>query len=563
MGSTSKISLFVSLIVLSSCLSPDKRKEDYQAEVDSLIAAQVPEDGPGCAVAIVRDGTIYYTTEQGLANLEYEIPVARETPFHVASVSKQFTAFAILLLEQEGKLSLDDDIRKYLPNIPAFDQTITIRHLATHTSGMRDQWELLAMAGWRLDDVITKSQIIRMLEHQQDLNFEPGAEYLYCNSGFTLLAEIVAKVSGQSFPEFCKERIFIPLEMTNTHFHDDHQMVVKNRAYSYYLSEDSTYKKSVLSYANCGATSLFTTAEDLGKWLINLEAGNLGGEELLEKIHERGILNSGDTIGYSLGLSHGRYRGLLLIGHSGGDAGFRSYAGRFPDQRLGVVVLQNAAYANPSVLSREIAAVFLEQQMDPVEETEPTEKPDEEDFITVDPETLKKYEGFYELQPYDIYAKIFMQDDHLWLEQGWNGRKNVLRALSESRFNIEKEDAYAVFNENDEREVILTIEFAELTVTGKRVASVTELSEGLEAFEGRYYSEELGTFYDLTVQNDTLVALHRRHEPITLTRIRKDGFRGNAWWFQKLEFQREGGEITGFLLSGSRVRNLRFEKKQY
>jgi len=561
MSHISKIVPLIYIIALSSCLSTETAKEDYQAKVDSILAAQVPEDGPGCAVAIVRDGTIFYTTERGLTNLEYKIPVTRETPFHVASVSKQFTTFAILLLEQEGKLSLYDDIRKYLPNIPEFDQTITIRHLATHTSGIRDQWELLAMAGWRLDDVITQSQIIRTLEHQQDLNFEPGSEFLYCNSGFTLLAEIVATVSGQSFPEFCRKRIFEPLEMPNTHFHDDHQMIVKNRAYSYYLTSDSIYKKSVLSYANAGATSLFTTAEDLGKWLINLETGDLGGCELLEKMHQRGILNSGDTIDYALGLSHGTYRGLRLIGHSGGDAGFRSYAGRFPDQRLGIVVLQNAAYANPSVLSREIAAVFLEEQMEPIEETEPTEKPDKEDFITVDQETLKKYEGFYELQPYDIYAKIFMQDDHLWLEQGWNGRKNVLRTLSETRFNIEEEEAYAVFNENDEKEVILTIEFAELKVTGKRVASGTELSGGLEVFEGRYYSDELGTFYDLTVQNDTLVALHRRHEPITLTRIRKDGFRGNAWWFGKLEFQREDGKITGFLLSGSRVRNLKFAKK--
>jgi len=560
MGHTTKILLFAGLIALSSCVSPEKGKENYQVKVDSIIAVKVPEDGPGCAVAITRDGKILYTTERGLANLEYGIPVTRETPFHVASVSKQFTAFAILLLEQEGKLSLDDDIRKYLPNIPEFERTITIRHLATHTSGIRDQWELLAMAGWRLDDVITRSQIIRTLEHQQDLNFETGSEFLYCNSGFTLLAEIVAKVSDQSFPEFCKQRIFEPLEMTNTHFHDDHQMIVKNRAYSYSLINDSIYKKSVLSYANCGATSLFTTAEDLGKWLINLETGDLGEQELLAKMHQRGILNNGDTIDYALGLSHGTYRGLQLIGHSGGDAGFRSYAGRFPDQRLGVVVLQNAAYANPSVLSREIAAVFLEEQMDPVEEKEPTEKPGEKDFITVDPETLKQYEGIYELQ-YDLWAKFYIQDNRLWIEQGWDGNKNLLSAMSETRFYIEEVEAYAVFGENDEKEVILTIEFKEDKLTGRRISEGIEGFGDLKEYEGSYYSDELGTVYDLTVQNDTLVATHRRHEEITLMPTRKDTFRGNAWWFRKLEFQREGGEITGFLLSGSRVRNLRFSKK--
>ncbi len=559
MSYISKFLSFICLIAMSSCFSPETAKENYRAKVDSILSAEVPEDGPGCAVAIVKEGMIYFTTEQGLSNLEYEIPVRLETPFHVASVSKQFTTFAILLLEQEGKLSLDDDIRKYLPGIPEFGHTITIRHLATHTSGMRDQWELLAMAGWRLDDVITKSQIIRMLEHQQDLNFLPGAEYLYCNSGFTLLAEIVAKVSGQSFPEFCKERIFEPLAMTNTHFHDDHEMVVKNRAYSYYLSEDSIYKKSVLSYANCGATSLFTTAEDLGKWLINLDAGNLGGRELLEKMHQRGILNSGDTIDYSLGLGHGTYRGLKLIGHSGGDAGFRSYAGRFPDHRLGIVVLQNVAHANPSGLTRKIAEVFLEEQMDPVEEKQSTEKPDEEDFIDLDPGTLKQFEGFYELMPYDLYVKIFIQDDGLWIEQGWNGRKYQLRALSETRFYSEEEDAYAIFGENEEKETTLSIEFADLELNGKKTSM--EVLGNLKEYEGSYYSDELGTFYDLTVQNDTLIATHRRHEDIYLTQTGKDKFRGSAWWFGKVEFQRKGGDITGFLLTGNRVRNLRFKKK--
>jgi CubicO group peptidase (beta-lactamase class C family) len=560
MSHTTRIVLFISLVSLSSCISPEKGKEDYQAEVDSIIAGLVPGEGPGCAVAIVRDGKIFYTTVRGFANLEYGIPVTRETPFHVASVSKQFTTFAILLLEQDGKLSLDDDIRKHLPTIPEFDQTITIRHLATHTSGIRDQWELLATAGWRLDDVITQSQIIRTLEHQQDLNFKPGSEFLYCNSGFTLLAEIVATVSGQSFPEFCKERIFEPLEMTNTHFHDDHQMIVKNRAYSYSLSGDSIYKKSVLSYANAGATSLFTTAEDLGKWLINLETGNLGGQELLDKMHQRGILNNGDTIDYSLGLSHGTYRGLSLIGHSGGDAGFRSYAGRFPDQRLGIVVLQNVAHANPSALTREIATVFLKEQMDPEEEQESTGIPGEEDFITVDPETLKQYQGFYELQ-YDLWVKFFIPDDRLWIEQGWNGKKNLLSALSETRFYIEEEEAYAVFGENDEKEVTLTIEFTEDKLTGKRISEGVEGFGDLEEYEGSYYSDELGTVYDLTLQNDTLVATHRRHEDIKLIQTREDTFRGSAWWFRKLEFQREGEEITGFLLSGSRVRQLRFRKQ--
>ena len=236
-------------------------------QVDEVFAPWDNKDSPGAAVAVVQNGTIVYKKGYGMANLEYDIPNSPSTVFHIASVSKQFTAFSILLLEKAGKLSLDDDIRKYIPEVPDFGKTITLRHLATHTSGMRDQWNLLAMAGWRLDDVITKEQVLKLVSKQKALNFNPGEEFVYCNTGFTLLAEVVARVSGQSFAEFTQANIFSPLKMKSTLFYDDHEKIVKNRAYSYH--EANGYKKSVLSYANVGATSLFTTAEDLSLWALN------------------------------------------------------------------------------------------------------------------------------------------------------------------------------------------------------------------------------------------------------------------------------------------------------
>ncbi len=333
--------------------------------VDQLFAVWDRSGSPGVSIGIMQDGQITFAKGYGEAQLEYGIPITSETVFHVASVSKQFTAFGAILLADRGLLSLDDDIRTYLPEIHDFGPTITIRHLIHHTSGLRDQWDLLSMGGWRLDDVITRSQIMRILERQRELNFDPGEEQLYCNSGYTLLAEIVSRVTGKPFPQFMREEVFEPLGMNRTHFHDDHEMVVPNRAYSYGSAPDGGFRTIVLSYANVGATSLFTTVGDALQWMQNLDRGAVGGSRVRELMHERGVLNNGDTLSYAAGLSVGSYRGLRLIGHSGGDAGFRSYIGRFPDQGLAVAIFSNLGSFDPAAMARRVADVYLEGQFPP------------------------------------------------------------------------------------------------------------------------------------------------------------------------------------------------------
>lgn len=337
-------------------------------QVDQLFAVWDRAGSPGASIGIMQDGEIVFAKGYGEAQLEYGVPITSETVFHVASVSKQFTAFGAILLADRGLLSLDDDIRTYLPEIHDFGPTITIRHLIHHTSGLRDQWDLLSMAGWRLDDVITRNQIMRILERQRELNFDPGEEHLYCNSGYTLLAEIVSRVSGKPFPQFMREEVFEPLGMSHTHFHDDHEVVVPNRAYSYGTAPDGGFRTIVLSYANVGATSLFTTVGDALQWMENLDQGTVGGSRVLEQMHERGVLNNGDTLSYAAGLSIGTYRGLRLIGHSGGDAGFRSYIGRLPDQGLAIAIFSNLGSFDPAGMASRVADVYLEGQFPPVPE---------------------------------------------------------------------------------------------------------------------------------------------------------------------------------------------------
>jgi CubicO group peptidase (beta-lactamase class C family) len=223
-----------------------------------------------------------------MANLEYGIPVTPETIFHMASVSKQFTAYSIVLLAKQGKLQLDDDIHKYLSWFPDLKEKITIRNLLNHTSGIRDQWQLLAISGTRLDDVITQDHIIKILGKQEALNFNPGEQYSYSNSGFTMLAEIVHSISGQSLRQFTDSAIFKPLGMNNTHFHDDYTEIVKNRSYSYQRKDSIHYTNSILSYSNAGATSLFTNINDMSKWIMNFYDHKVGDQKVINLLPQKG-----------------------------------------------------------------------------------------------------------------------------------------------------------------------------------------------------------------------------------------------------------------------------------
>src|SRR5678815_1093995 len=239
---------FLALII--SCtidLSAQTIPDSTLKKIDDIFKKWDNTYSPGCTVGIVRNDSLIFSKGYGMANLEYAIPNTPATVFHMASISKQFTAFAIVLLAAQGKLKLDDDIRKWLPWFPDLKEKITIRHLLNHTSGIRDQWQLLAMSGTRLDDVITQAHIVKILSKQQALNFKPGEQYNYSNSGYTMLAEIVRSVSGQSLRQFTDSAIFKPLGMNDTHFHDDYEEIVKDRSYSYDRKDSAHFANSILS----------------------------------------------------------------------------------------------------------------------------------------------------------------------------------------------------------------------------------------------------------------------------------------------------------------------------
>jgi CubicO group peptidase (beta-lactamase class C family) len=389
-----------SFALCSFLAGPLVAQNDNAQKIDDIFQSVNRPGTPGAAVAVIEHGKVAYEKGYGLANLEYNIPITPDTVFHVASVSKQFTAMAVVLLERDGKLSIDDDVRKYLPELPEYGHKITLRNLLQHTSGIRDQWETLATAGWSLEDVITQDQILRMLFRQKELNFPPGTSFLYSNSGFTLLAEIVKRVSGERLPNFCNERIFRQLGMTHTHFHLDHHQIVPGRAYSY-RSRPAGFENAPLNYATVGATSLITTAGDLVKWLDNFRDPKVGGPAAIARMEEEGVLTDGKKTGYALGISVGSFRGLRRLEHSGGDAGFRSEVVWFPDQELGVAVVSNLGSFNPSQAANRVVELYRGAKLEaPQQPNAPPTGNSLEDaravpFIQPAPEKLAQYAGVY------------------------------------------------------------------------------------------------------------------------------------------------------------------------
>ncbi len=403
--------LFASITLLAvASLAQAYQSDEESAKVDELFAQWNKPDSPGAAVGVIKDGEVVLLRGYGCANLEYSVKLTPSTVFDLASVSKQFCALAIMTLVDEGKLSLDDDIHKHIPEVPDFGKVITIRHLLHHTSGLRDWPVNLAIGGWRMDDVIAFEQILRMVGHQQDLNFDPGDEYTYSNTGYNLLAETVARVSGKSFRAYCDEKIFKPLGMNNTHFHDDHAEIVPNRAYSYYENDGGGYSKGVENLTALGSSSLYSTVEDMMKWLLNFETGAVGGPGVLERMSERGVLNSGEQTTYAWGLVVGDFKGLRYVTHGGSWAGFRTDLIYSPDVHVGVVVLCNLGSMRAGMLSRRVGEIYLGAE--PSVEQPRQEEPEPAPF-DIDPAALAEYAGTYYSPELDTSYKIAVEGGRL------------------------------------------------------------------------------------------------------------------------------------------------------
>ena len=407
-------------ILCSSSLALAAAAQQFPANptVDRIFAAWDKPTSPGCALGVLQNGRFIYERGYGMANLDYDIPNSPKLVYYVGSDSKQFTAASIGLLVLDGKIRLDDDIRKYIPEMPDYGTPITINHLIHHTSGIRDIYGLMSLGGLRLEDVFSDSEAVTLIGHQKELNFKPGDDYLYSNSGYFLLGQIVKRVSGKSLREFADERIFQPLGMTHTHFHDDPGHVMKGRAMSYESDGKGGYRISYIqNFDKIGAGGLYTTIEDLRKWDENFYTHQVGGEALQAMIHTRGVLNKGDTIPYAFGNNVTTYRGLRVDEHGGSLMGYKAEILRFPDQHFSVLATCNLGSINPGPLAEQVAEVYLGPKMGPKRERQVADRRSRDVALAaqLNPAELAVYAGDYYSNEVDATYHVAVEDGALVL----------------------------------------------------------------------------------------------------------------------------------------------------
>ena len=332
------------------------------ANVDAVFAMYASPQSPGCVVGVAQNGELVLSRGYGMADLDNRLPLSAGTVMNAASMAKQFTAASIVLLASDGVLSLDDDVRKFVPELPDYGSKITLRHLIHHTSGVRNYFQLMGLKRTSFDSVQTDNDRLSLISRQRALNFAPGTDHEYSNSGFFLLSQVIKRVTGKSLRAFADERLFRPLGMTNTHFHDDRHMAVSNRAVSYGMGPGGVRRADFVNFEGVGDVGLMTTVEDLARWDRNFYDNRLG-RGLVDTLLTRGRLTSGAALDYAFGLYHGKYRGLATIGHGGAFMGFGSHMLRFPEARFTSIVLCNIATANAERLAQQVADIYLSERL--------------------------------------------------------------------------------------------------------------------------------------------------------------------------------------------------------
>ena len=433
---TLRVLAAVTLLLVPAAASA--QQSDPATRVAAVFSQWASDESAGCAAAIDRDGRVVLADAWGMADLEQGIANSPHTIFEAGSVSKQFTAAAVILLALDGALGLEDDVREYVPELPDYGSRITIRHLLTHTSGLRDWGSVAAIAGWpRGARTHTHDHVLDILSRQRALNFEPGTEYSYSNSGYNLLAIIVSRVSGMPFAEFSRRRIFEPLELENTQWRDDYRRLVRGRSSAYAMRDSAWVIDRPIENVH-GNGGLLTTVGDLLRWNHALANGTIGGSEFVRMMHERGVLNNGSRIDYASGIVVGELDNVPEISHTGATSGYRAFLARYPEQRVGVAVLCNAGNVDPGRAGRSIARIMIPNGVSgalasSVAPEEGTGRGDAGRY-TPDVDALQSLAGEYYSPDADATFTIEVRDGVAVLHRG-PGMQSVLSPLEADLFS--------------------------------------------------------------------------------------------------------------------------------
>ena len=537
-------------IALVFGMSAVARAQDLPARVDKIFA-RFDQTSPGCAVGLAKDGRPVYTQGYGLANLEYRVPLTDSTVLESGSVAKQFTASALVLLAQDGKLSLDDDIRKYLPEVPDFGRVIRIRNLLTHTSGLRDQWGLLGLEGrGPATQVHSPLTTLDLIAHQKMLNFPPGSAYLYSNSGYALAGLIVQRVSGKTLDAFTQERLFRPLGMTHTRWRDDFTDVVPNRATAYSGSATTGYHTDMPFTNMIGNGGLLSTMKDVLAWNENLDNPAVGGRAYVSTMETRMRLTNGRTITYALGLEVAEYEGVREVSHGGSTAGYRTFLARYPDQHVSVAVWCNYAGANPTLLGRQVVDLVLTKPARPSAQAGAP-------AVEVTAAELAKWQGTYRDRFSDETITLAPTTDGLAIS-GRGGRGNAAswKPIGGARFKPPLGEV--TFAGSAPRRGLSLVRPDGDTAVFQEVEPSGALKLG--DYAGTYASDELDVRFVVAAKNGALVLKRRPADEFELTPAYVDDFRAGGG-LGTLRFARDAkGVVTGFSFYAGRVVDVRFKR---
>lgn len=526
------------------------------AAVDAVFRAFDSPTSPGCVVGVSRDGAPILLRAYGMADLEHDVANTPSTVMEPGSVAKQFAAAAVVLLALDGKLSLDDDVRRYFPELPEYPTPVTIRHLLNHTSGLRDWGSVAGIEGWpRTRRAHTHVHVLDILSRQRELNYPAGAYYSYTNSGYNLQAILVERVSGMSFADFSRTRIFEPLGMTRTQWRDDFNRIVKDRAVAYRPVGPDAWAMLMPFEDVHGNGGLLTTVEDLLKFTQNLETGALGGPRFLEEMHRRGVLTSGQVIAYASGLQVGTYKGVRQVQHSGSTAGYRGHLARFPDQKVAVAVMCNTASGNATALLYQVADLYLAGHVRDDAPSLPA------GALTWTSAQVEPYVGIYrDTRTGQVVAVVGAEIPGAGA--GLRTGSARLVPVSPTRFEGSEGQVTLAFDAAPpaaRRTGAVLDEPGHPGVRLEPVDPVDPTPSELAEYAGTYRSDEAEATYTVAVVDGRLTLTDRWAEARAAQPIYRDAFR---WGPATLVFHRAAdGSVEGFRLSESRVWGIWFGRR--
>ena len=537
----------VGVIVLASSAlfaqAPDQAKAVAGADrAVEKAAKSSPASSPGCAVGVSLDGRKVYERAFGMAEIEHGIPNTPQTIFESGSVAKQFTAAAIVLLSLDGKLGLDDPVRKHIPELPDYGAPLTIRHLLNHTGGVRDWGSVLALTGYgRGDRVVSQALAMDVITHQRSLNFTPGAEYSYTNSGYTLLSTIVERVSKLSLPAFTEQRLFKPLGMSHTSWRDDYQRLVPGRAQAYSGPLRGPWKLAMPFMNVYGNGGMLTTVDDWLKWNAALDSRTLGAP-LVDALETTGVLNDGRKITYALGIVVTNENGIRKVSHGGSTAGYQTFLSRYPDLKLSVAVMCNGSSRNAAALERDVFNEIVGGT------------PTTLDTIDLKPEELQKYAAFFRDDTTHIPVRTLYANGVLRWEGG------VLRPLRNGAFQSGSMRFRFNMGQHGKPSTV-EIDSGETTsrLTAEQEWSPTPAE--LKSFAGIWHSEEADASFTFEVDGEKAVLVQRPATRRVLRPQYKDHFTFGEGSEPVIWFSRDaGGRITKLHVGASRMRDMPFER---